>query len=67
MNSLKEIRNKKGISQKKLAQKLEISPQRYNQYERARRKLPVDIAVKIANEFGITLDEIFLHDNLTKR
>ena len=65
MNKLKMIRERKNISQKQLAEKIGITPQRYNQYERARRQLPIDIAIKISKELDVSLDSIFLENNLT--
>ena len=63
MNQLATIRKKHNLSQTELAKKLDITPQRYNLYEKGRRKLPVEIACKISKLLKVTLDEIFLTNN----
>ncbi|ADQ04377.1 helix-turn-helix domain protein [Caldicellulosiruptor owensensis OL] len=56
---LKEIRKMKNLKQKEVAEKLQISPQRYCQYENGKRKIPIDIAIKIAQILNMSMDEIF--------
>lgn len=47
MKNLKEYREKVGLSQKDLAEKVGLKQQRYNHYERGRRELPVSVAKEI--------------------
>lgn len=47
MKTLKEYREKAGLSQKDLAEKVGLKQQRYNHYERGRRELPVSVAKEI--------------------
>ncbi len=56
---LKEIRKQKGITQKELAEKLGISPQRLSNYEKGKRRLPADIAILISRELNISVEEIY--------
>ena len=59
MNTLKILRERENLSQVEIAEKLNISPQRYYLYEKGKRKLPVMIAKKIADYYGVTLEDIF--------
>jgi len=60
LNILKSIREKNKLNQTQMANILGISVQRYNSYERKRRKIPVDIAILISKLFNIKLEDIFL-------
>ena len=59
MTHLKKIREEKGLSQIELANRIGISAPRYNQYEKNKRKLPPKIALLLAKELGITLEDIY--------
>ncbi len=60
VNILKETREQNNLTQTEMANKLDISVQRYNSYERKRRKIPVEIAMLISEIFKISLEDIFL-------
>ncbi len=47
MINLKEIRKKKGYSQKELAKKLNITQQQYSRYETNTNKIPLETFLKI--------------------
>lgn len=64
MEALKLLRENKNMTQVDLAEVLNISPQRYHQYEKGRRTMPVEIAKKAADYFGVTLEDVFFGDNL---
>ncbi|EGD51580.1 helix-turn-helix domain protein [Thermoanaerobacter ethanolicus JW 200] len=65
MNKLKELRMKYKLTQKELAKNLGITPDYVSQIERGR--IPgMETAIKIANFFNTTIDEIFLANNRTK-
>ncbi|NNG67208.1 MULTISPECIES: helix-turn-helix transcriptional regulator [Thermoanaerobacteraceae] len=65
MNKLKELRIKYKLTQKELAKKLGVTPDYISQIERGR--IPgMETAIKIANFFDTTVDEIFLANNRTK-
>lgn len=60
VNILKETRVKNNLNQTQMAKMLKISVQRYNSYERKRRRIPVEIAMLISENFKISLEDIFL-------
>ncbi|ABY93706.1 helix-turn-helix transcriptional regulator [Thermoanaerobacter brockii subsp. lactiethylicus] len=65
MNKLKELRIKYKLTQKELAKNLGVTPDYISQIERGR--IPgMETAIKIANFFNTTVDEIFLANNRTK-
>lgn len=55
---IKEVRVSQGISQEKLSELAEISPQYMSQIETAARKASLTSLVKISNALGVTLDEL---------
>jgi len=58
--SIKKLRELKGISQVEMAKILEIPVSTYNVYENGNRKVPEEIAKKIANILGVKVEDIFL-------
>ncbi|ADH59839.1 transcriptional regulator, XRE family [Thermoanaerobacter mathranii subsp. mathranii str. A3] len=65
MNKLKELRIKYKLTQKELAKKLGVTPDYISQIEGGR--IPgMETAIKIANFFNTTIDDIFLANNRTK-
>lgn len=58
--SISEIRNKKGITQSSIAEKLGIAVSTYNMYEKGKRKVPEKIASGIAQLLEIKREDIFL-------
>lgn len=61
-NNLKKIRKAKGLGQKEIAAKLNMSVRRYGSYEREERTLSLDIAAQIADVLDVTLDELLNRD-----
>lgn len=59
---LKNKRIRHGMSCKDMAKKLGISPTYYSQIENKRRRLYYFMAVKMADIFKITPDELFYDD-----
>ena len=57
-NRIKEIRNSKGWTQAKLAEKSGVEPSNISHIERAATKLSLPTMVNIANALEVTLDEI---------
>ncbi|WP_264229695.1 helix-turn-helix transcriptional regulator [Acholeplasma laidlawii] len=55
---LKEIREKKGMSQEELAEKLGINRTMIIHYEKGRNYPSLERAVQISNILGCTLDEL---------
>ena len=55
---LKRYRKLVGLTQKEVADELGISLQAYKHYEAGRRVPRLEIALKIADVFGITVDQL---------
>ena len=56
--SIKELRARKNWTQAECAAKVGTSPQSWNAWEQDFSKVRLRDAVKVANLFGVTLDEI---------
>lgn len=67
MNSLKELRIKKGFTLEDMAEKLEISTTGYYYYEEGIRKVPAHILDRMAEILGEEVREIFLPSTFAKR
>ena len=57
--SIRELRLASGISQKDLAKKLHIAPNSLSQYENGNRRIDSELAKRIADYFGVSLDTIY--------
>ena len=55
---LKELREEYGLSQKDIANYLNIKQNTYSQYETGKRQLPVDMLIKLARFYKTTTDYI---------
>lgn len=55
---MKQIRVGLGLGQKEVAARLNMPVRRYGSYERGERTLSLDVAYRIADVFGCTLDEL---------
>lgn len=53
---LKQMREKKAVSQKEVAEAIGVKAQTISGYESGRTKPPLDIAAKLAKYFGASLD-----------
>lgn len=53
---LQELRKKRGLSQRTLAELLSVSQQTYSRYERGRRRLSVQAAVTLARLYHVSVD-----------
>lgn len=63
MLKIKELRRELGLSQKELAQKVEISWQSISGYETGHAQPPVDILVKIADALQTSTDFLLGREN----
>ena len=55
-NQIMNLRKKAGMSQLQLAEKLNVGPSAIGMYEQGRRMPAVDMLIKMANLFEISLD-----------
>ena len=53
---IKELRKEMGLSQEKVAQELSMYVTTYRRYESGERELPMEVAVCIADYYGVSLD-----------
>ena len=56
MNRLKEMREKKELWQKDIADYLKITQQTYSEYELEKRKIPLWLMIKLANYYNTSID-----------
>ena len=63
-HKIKSKRRKLGILQTDLAKKLSISPSYLNLIESGKRKISVDLLLKLANELGIEISDISIFNSL---
>lgn len=67
MKTLKEYRLKNNFSYQNMADFLNISKTFYWQLENNKRRLSYDMAIRIANIFNTTPDNIFYEDTKQKK
>ena len=58
-NKLKELRKNENLTQKQLADKLEISRVNYTRYETGVVRPDYETLIKLADFYDISLDELF--------
>lgn len=61
-NRLTELRKSRGISQKELANYIEVSPSLVGMYEQGRRKPSFEILEAIADYFNVNIDTLYGKD-----
>ena len=62
--TLKELRARKNETQQQTAKALGVSTQTYNAWEKDVSGVAIGKFVALAEHFGVTMDEIFLHSNM---
>ena len=60
---LKKMRQKKGLSQLKVAMDLSITREALSYYENGKRSPDVDMLVKLAKYFGVSVDYLIFGEN----
>lgn len=60
--NLKCMREEKGLTQRDMAQELGISASLIGMWEQERRKIDVEMVVRLARYFSVTLDDLILND-----
>ncbi|MFD3449017.1 helix-turn-helix transcriptional regulator [Microbacteriaceae bacterium 4G12] len=66
-NRIKEHRERKNISQGQLADLCNVSRQTINAVENNKYDPSLNLAFDIANNLGVTVDELFLHERREKQ
>ena len=66
LKKLKDERVKRGLTNRDMADKLNITTEYYWMIENGKRRLSYKMAVKIASILESTPDQIFLHSHLTR-
>jgi len=56
---IKEIRNKKGITQEQLSERMEINPKYLSSIERGKENPTLNTLIKLSESLGVDLSEIF--------
>ncbi|MEE1086952.1 MAG: helix-turn-helix transcriptional regulator [Schaedlerella sp.] len=59
-DNLKKYREINGYTQEYVSMRLNISRQVYSNYERGKRNPDIDLLVRLANLYGITLNQLIL-------
>ncbi len=65
-NRLEELRREKGIRQEELAAAMEVSRQTIGSLENGRYNPSLILAFKLAQYFGLTIEEIFIYQEEKK-
>jgi len=63
-NQLEEIRKQRNITQEELATALEVSRQTIGSLENGRYNPSIILAIKIARYFGLSVEEIFIYEEI---
>ena len=61
-NRVEELRKQRGLSQEALARALKVSRQTVSAIENGKYNPSLELAFAIADFFGLTIEEIFLHE-----
>lgn len=59
---LKATREALGLNQRQLCQRASVATNTYNQWEKGKSRPELDEAIKLVDEFDLTLDWIYLGD-----
>ena len=62
-NQIKQIRREKNITQEQMAQSLNITRQAVSNWENKRNLPDIEILIKIAKVYGVSLDKLILGDD----
>jgi transcriptional regulator with XRE-family HTH domain len=62
-NQIKQIRKEKNITQEQMAQSLNITRQAVSNWENKRNLPDIEILIKIAKVYGVSLDKLILGDD----
>jgi transcriptional regulator with XRE-family HTH domain len=59
---LRHTRQAFGVNQREFANRVNLKPNRYSQYETGARPLTIEAAHRICDEYGVTLDWLYRGD-----
>ncbi|MDQ0271626.1 helix-turn-helix transcriptional regulator [Cytobacillus purgationiresistens] len=62
VNHIREIRKKKGITQTKMAEDLQITRQTINAIEKHKYNPSLELALKLVRYFNVPIEEVFYLD-----
>ena len=63
MNRLKDLREDNDLTQKELSDYLHISQVAYSYYEIGKRSIPIELLIRLADYYNVSLDYIFYRTN----
>ncbi|MGN0584039.1 MAG: helix-turn-helix domain-containing protein [Ruminococcus sp.] len=66
VKNLKKLRNKKGVSQQKLADTIEVSQQSINKYENHKIEPDIQTLIKLADYFETSVDYLIGHSDIDR-
>lgn len=66
MIGLREIRKRKHLSQLRVAMDLSISREALSYYENGKRSPDIDMLIRLAQYFGVTVDYLIYGENHTE-
>lgn len=58
VENIKRLRTEKGLTQQDVAEIINMHRSNYSKVEKGEREISIDALVKLANFFGLTLDEL---------
>ena len=64
---LKELREDRDFTQQEIADFLHIKQNTYSQYENRHREIPIDMIIKLASFYGVSIDYLLCQTNNPKR
>lgn len=66
IKNLKALRNKKGVSQQKLADAINVSQQSINKYENHKIEPDIQTLIKLSNYFNTSVDYLIGHSDIDR-
>ncbi|MBO4983983.1 MAG: helix-turn-helix transcriptional regulator [Clostridia bacterium] len=64
---LKELREDRDYTQKEIADFLHVKQNTYSQYENRHREIPLDMIIKLADFYDVSIDYLLSQTNNPKR
>lgn len=64
---LKELREDRDLTQREIADFLHVKQNTYCQYENKNREIPIDMIIKLASFYGVSIDYLLSQTNNPKR